>query len=138
MKPYIHKVHYYETDKMKVVHHSNYIRWMEEARVDFFDQIGFPYAKFEEEGIVSPVVSVEGKFKVSTVFTDEIAITVSIKEFKGVRLIVGYEMKRVSDGVLVFTGTSEHCFINEEGKLLMIKKTHPEFYALMSELADKE
>ena len=35
MKDYIHKVHYYETDKMGVTHHSNYVRWMEEARVDF-------------------------------------------------------------------------------------------------------
>ena len=32
---YIHTVQYYETDKMGITHHSNYIRWMEEARVDF-------------------------------------------------------------------------------------------------------
>ena len=32
--PYRHKAQYYETDTMKIVHHSNYIRWMEEARVD--------------------------------------------------------------------------------------------------------
>ena len=31
MKPYKHKVQYYETDQMAVVHHSNYIRWFEEA-----------------------------------------------------------------------------------------------------------
>lgn len=36
MEPYLHKVQYYETDKMGIVHHSNYIRWMEEARVDFW------------------------------------------------------------------------------------------------------
>ena len=29
---YTHTVHYYETDKMNCVHHSNYIRWFEEAR----------------------------------------------------------------------------------------------------------
>ena len=37
---YKHKVQYYETDKMQVVHHSNYIRWMEEARVEFLEKIG--------------------------------------------------------------------------------------------------
>ena len=45
MKPYIHKVQYYETDKMGITHHSNYIRWMEEARVDFMEQIGWGYDK---------------------------------------------------------------------------------------------
>ena len=40
---YQHYVQYYETDKMGVTHHSNYIRFMEEARVDFFKNIGFDY-----------------------------------------------------------------------------------------------
>ena len=50
MKKYIHKVNYYETDKMGITHHSNYIRWMEEARIDFLEQIGFSYDKLEKEG----------------------------------------------------------------------------------------
>jgi len=36
MKAYSHKVQYYETDKMGITHHSNYIRWIEQARIDFF------------------------------------------------------------------------------------------------------
>ena len=30
-KGYNHTVQYYETDKMGITHHSNYIRWMEKA-----------------------------------------------------------------------------------------------------------
>ena len=30
---YQHRIQYYETDGMRIVHHSNYIRWMEEARI---------------------------------------------------------------------------------------------------------
>ena len=51
---YRHIVQYYETDKMGITHHSNYIRWMEEARIDFLSQIGWSYAKLEEEGIIFP------------------------------------------------------------------------------------
>ena len=43
MEPYVHVVQYYETDKMGITHHSNYIRWMEEARIDFLRQIGWDY-----------------------------------------------------------------------------------------------
>lgn len=34
MQDYTHQVHYYETDKMGVTHHANYIKWMEEARIE--------------------------------------------------------------------------------------------------------
>lgn len=44
MKLYIHKVQYYETDKMGITHYSNDIRWTEEARIDFLWQIRFGYA----------------------------------------------------------------------------------------------
>ena len=50
MNLYHHKVQYYETDKMGIVHHSNYIRWMEEARIDFLGQIGWNYKKLEDMG----------------------------------------------------------------------------------------
>ena len=58
MKIYQHTVHYYETDKMGIVHHSNYVRWMEEARVDFLAQIGWAFEKLEANGVISPVIAV--------------------------------------------------------------------------------
>ena len=56
MEAYTHKVLYYETDQMGIVNHSNYIRWFEEARTDFMEQLGMGYAEMEKEGIVSPVL----------------------------------------------------------------------------------
>ena len=37
---YTHRVQYYETDQMGIVHHSNYIRWFEEARIDWMRDCG--------------------------------------------------------------------------------------------------
>ena len=51
MRPYRHRVNYYETDKMGITHHANYIHWMEEARIDMMDQLGWPYDKLEELSI---------------------------------------------------------------------------------------
>ena len=53
---YEHRVSYYETDQMGIVHHSNYIRWFEDARVDFLEKVGFSYAKMEEIGIMIVVL----------------------------------------------------------------------------------
>ena len=126
MKNYIHKVKYYETDKMGITHHSNYIRWMEEARIDFLDQIGCSYAKLEEDGIISPVIGVECNYKNPTTFDDEVEIEVKVKEFKGVKLIIEYVMNNKKTNDLVLTGTSKHCFVNKENKPIILKKEFPD------------
>lgn len=129
---YTHTVQYYETDKMGITHHSNYIRWMEEARVDFLRQMGWDYVKLESLGIVSPVTAVECRYKVSTTFSDQITIYVSVEEFKGVRLKLHYIMNN-EDGQCVCQAYSEHCFMDHSGNLIRLKKEFPEFYkALIS------
>lgn len=60
---YTHTVQYYETDRMGITHHSNYVRWMEEARTHFLAAIGWDYAKIEAAGIISPVVSVNCRYQ---------------------------------------------------------------------------
>lgn len=134
MKNYIHKVNYYETDKMGVTHHSNYIRWMEEARIEFLTQIGYPYDKLEEMGIISPVIGIECDYKASTTFSDEVEIDVKIKEFKGVRLVIEYIMINSKTKELVLKGVSKHCFVNKDGKPVILKKSFPEFDQKLKEL----
>ncbi len=74
------------------LHTSNYIRWMEEARIDFLRQIDGDYAKRESIGIISPVIAVNCKYKKSTTFEDVIDIDVIVEEFKEVKLKLQYTM----------------------------------------------
>ncbi|MCM1046981.1 MAG: acyl-CoA thioesterase [Clostridiales bacterium] len=129
---YRHIVQYYETNKMGITHHSNYIRWLEEARIDFLSQIGWSYAKLEEEGIISPVVSVECKYMKTTTFMDAVDIEVSVREFKGVKLKLKYIMKN-SKGDTVCEAGSEHCFLNEKGIPIKLHKEYPLFYNALIE-----
>ncbi len=75
MKGFTHKVQYYETDRMGITHHSNYVRWMEEARVYFLDAIGLPYDKLEADGIISPVTAVDCHYKATSTFADAVSYT---------------------------------------------------------------
>lgn len=127
MEKYKHLVQYYETDKMGVTHHSNYIRWMEEARVCFLKNIGWDFSKLESLGIISPVVNVECQYKLSTYFEDEILIDVAVEEFKGVKLILKYEMTNEA-GKVVATAKSVHCFMDENGRPIRIERQYPDFY----------
>ncbi len=133
-KPYVHIVQYYETDKMGIAHHSNYIRWMEEARVDYLNKIGFPYIALEEDGIYSPMVAVHCRYRRPTRFGDAVTIQARVVEFKGLRLILGYRMTN-AEGQAVFEGTTESCFSDENGKVIRLEKYAPEYYRMFTEQA---
>ena len=132
---YRHTVQYYETDKMGVTHHSNYIRWMEEARVDFLEKKGWPFDRLEKEGIISPVISVNASYKKPSRFSDKVDIDVSVIEFSGVKLKIGYRM--FLGGELICEGESGHCFVDDKGIPLRLKKNFPDFYAMLEEEAKK-
>ena len=134
MEPYIHRVHYYETDKMGVTHHANYIRWMEEARIAFLDALGWNFARLEQSGIVSPVTAVSCKYAATTTFDDTVAIEVTVEAFNGVTLTIAYSMRK-ADGTVACTAHSEHCFLNQDGHFIRLKRDYPDFYnALMAQL----
>ncbi len=137
MEKYIHNVKYYETDKMGITHHSNYIRWMEEARIDFFEQIGLSYSFLEAAGVFSPVISVECSFQAPTTFGDDVEIEVKVEEFKGVKLILSYRMTKRGSGETVAAGRSEHCFVDKAGRLMILKRMYPELDEKLKLIADE-
>ena len=134
---YKHKVHYYETDQMGMVHHSNYIRWFEEARVDYLDAIGLPYKQMEEEGIGSPVLEMHCQYKSRVTFGETVTIRVKTKSYTGLRYAVAYEVIG-EDDKLRCTGESGHCFMTTAGRPVSVKKAKPEWHELLLQHVDEE
>ena len=135
MEPYIKTAKYYETDQMGVIHHSNYIRWMEEARVDILNQLGYPYRRFEEMGYISPVLHAECEYKKSVKFDDEVKIVVSIQDFGRVKFTLRYDIYNMSEGGgLSAYGTTTHCFLKRDGRPVLIDKEMKEFAETMKQI----
>ena len=137
MNKYIHKVNYYETDKMGITHHSNYIRFMEEARMNFLSEIGFPMMMLEKAGITSPVVSVNCEYKHTTTCSDEIEIEVELEKYTGVKLLLSYIMRNQNTHEIVTVASSTHCFVDESGRPIAVKKRMPEFDAVLKSFSQK-
>ena len=125
MEPYKHQVKYYECDRMGVTHHSNYIRFMEETRIDWMDRLGYGFERMEAEGVVSPVVAISCNFKHTTTFKDIIEIELSVAEISALKISFAYTMKVA--GKVVCTATSTHCFL-EAGRPVVLKDRFPELY----------
>jgi acyl-CoA thioester hydrolase len=131
--PYIHKVNYYETDKMGIVHHSNYVRWFEDTRLHYLECAGYPYEKMEKDGIMIPVLGVSVRYKAAVQFGDIVAITPKIVSFNGFKLGVLYEVKNAETGVLHATGASEHFFTDSDLKPLRVKNKYPRVYDVFND-----
>ncbi|MDD3164848.1 MAG: thioesterase family protein [Oscillospiraceae bacterium] len=133
--PYRRHAYYYETDQMAIIHHSNYIRWFEEARLDWMTQIGYNYREMEKTGVVIPVVDISAKYLISVRYDDDVDVTCRLVQFTGVRMVYEYEI-RFLDGRVAVTGRSTHCFVTPEQAPLSIRRRLPEAYEKMKSLVE--
>ena len=131
-------INYYETDRMGVVHHSNYIRYLEEARCFWLDKIEMPLSLLEENNITIPALGVNCTYKFHVTFGDTIQIIPFVKEFNGVRMTVGYDVKDKKSGKTVLIGETKHCFTNKNLRPINLKKVAPEFSRKFENLLDNK
>ena len=72
-------VRYSETDQMQFVHHSNYLKYFELARLEWLTSMGVSYAEMEQQGILMPVVSGSLAYKAPLYYGDEFEVIVKLK-----------------------------------------------------------
>ena len=135
INPYERLVNYYETDKMNIVHHSNYTRFFEEARLDFLRQIGCAYEEIEKQGLLIPNTEAHVKYLAPLKWGDTFRVYVKLAEFNGVRLKFEYTIEK--DGALVSEGYTDHCFTKASMRPVSIKKTQPKFFEALSNALSK-
>lgn len=124
-------VRYAETDKMGIVHHSNYPVWFEAGRTDFIKKLGMSYSDIEDGGILLPLIELNCRYKSASRYEDEIIVKTTLKELTFSRVTFHYEVFRNSECQSVATGETMHVFTNREIKPVNIKKHAPDIYALL-------
>ncbi len=134
MKPFYRTALYYETDKMAVVHHSNYLRWLEEARIDFLEQAGLPYDKMEKDGIMIPVLSAYCKYKYAVRFNETVCIKMKLEDFTGLKFRISYRVTDKETDEIRITGETEHFFVDSSFKPIRVKNVCPKIYEVFKEL----
>lgn len=128
LKAYAHKVQYYETDAMAIVHHSNYIRWFEEARIEYLEQIGLPYDEIERRQIMIPVLGAACQYRQAVKFGETVWIDTKITSFNGLKFSAAYKVYSEDRSILHAEGTTEHCFLNEQFRPIRLKRVAPDIY----------
>lgn len=131
------RVQYYETDKMNIVHHSNYVRYFETARTELIRSWGYSYDDIEKAGIWMPVLSVNVEFKTPAVYDEVLKLKCWTKKLKGASLELGYEISNDETGEVHVTGSSRHGFTTPELKPIRVRKEAPEIYKLFQDAQEE-
>lgn len=138
---YIYKrtANYYETDQMGIVHHSNHIRYFEEARLSFMKSIDCDAAWMEQDGIIIPNVDAYAKYITPVRFQDEMEIEVKLAKFTGVIMRYEYTVRLAKSGETASVGHTEHCFVNDKFKPMSLRRKFPEYFdRLKSNISPEE
>jgi acyl-CoA thioester hydrolase len=140
MWSYRREVQYYETDRMGVIHHSNYLRILEEARMAWMEANFEPYPEIEKRGIIVPFTRSEATFLSFLRFGDTFRVEMELYKFTGLRMYFRYKVYNENTGELCHEAITVHYTTTEEDyKPTSVKRTHPDlFEKLLSLVSDSE
>ena len=124
--PYEHHTKYHETDQQGIIHHSNYVKWMEDARMNLMEQLGLGYKQMETMELMSPVLSMSIEFRSVVKFDDTVVIDTQLIAYDGYKMEIAYRIYDKKTGVDRAIPKSNHCFANESGMTISIKRVYPE------------
>ena len=128
-------VRYAETDQMGVVHHAVYPVWYEVARTDYIKLIGISYSEMEKLGIMTPLVSLNCRYRGSAFYEDEITVRVHISELSAAKIRFVYELFKSGENRPFHTGDTLHGWVDTKTfRPINMKKAFPEIYKKMEAL----
>lgn len=124
--PYEHHTKYHETDQQGIIHHSNYVKWMEDARMNLMEQLGLGYKQMETMEIMSPVLSMSVEFRSAVKFDDTVVIDTQLIAYDGYKMEIAYRIYDKKTGEDRAIAKSKHCFVNKSGMPISLKRVYPE------------
>lgn len=109
-----YRVPFYDTDAMGIVHHANYVRYLELARVRFLEDHDEPYARYIEQGLHVAVTRVDIQLKRATRFSETLAVTAWLEWVRNASLAFGYQIH--CGEALSAVAVTEHAVVNTQGR----------------------
>ena len=106
------EVRYAETDAQGVVHHSNYIVWLELARTALCRHSGYSYAEIEAMGFQLVVTGVQLRYRIGARYGDTVQVRCVLGKFKSRGLVFTYEVRRGDE--LLAEGETDHVWVSRD------------------------
>lgn len=108
------RVRFVETDAMGIVHHSNYLPYLEETRVEYLRSIGHPYTANREAGLDAAVLECRVRYLIPLRFDD--VVTVHLRLAGTTRATFTIEYLLTVEGRPTTTAVTQHAFVTADGR----------------------
>ncbi len=94
------KAQFYDLDPMNIVWHGNYARFLEQARCELLDHIGFNYLQMAATSYAWPIVDMRTKYIRPIRFGQRITVTATLVEWEN-RLRIDYRIADAETGAVL-------------------------------------
>lgn len=108
-------VQFYDLDPMNVVWHGNYVKYLEEARCDMLNKLGYTYEDMKKDGFAYPVATMEMKYIKPCVFNQVIKVVSTVVEIEPC-LIIKYTIYDNKTGEKLFKAKTMQICIDMQTK----------------------
>ncbi len=108
------RVRFAETDAMGIVHHSNYLVYLEQARVEYLRSIGRPYTELRREGIDHAVLECFVQYRTPLRFDDQAEVSLALASATRTTFQIMYLVTVA--GTICATAATAHGAINAAGR----------------------
>lgn len=148
---YITRVHYKDTDQMRVAHHANYVSWFEVGRTEMMRDMGIAYSKMEDLGLLLPVLDMNVTYAKPARYDNCVGIYTKLTKSTAIRLEFEYEVRRMDEiacvthaeldttttSELLASGKTVHMWLNKDWKPARIDKVAPDVFELLKDMKSK-
>ena len=124
--PFEHRTKYHETDQQGIIHTSNYMNWIEDARMSLMEQMGLSFKQMLDMEITSPVVSHSIEYRSQVHFDETVVVDTKLLAYDGHEMEVAYRIYDKATGEDRAVAKTTHCFVNKSGIPISMKRAYPE------------
>ena len=110
------RVRYGDVDPMGWVYYANYLRWFEIGRAEMMRSLGHSYREVEDNGVRLPVVEARCQYVEGARYDELVAIETGVEDLRRASVRFAYRITRASDGALLASGATVHCFLGSDGR----------------------
>ena len=108
---YSNVIYFHDTDQASVVHHANYLNYMEEGRIEFLNTLGCPYHDLQKEHIGLAPIEVNIRYLSPLRLGDTFTVKTTLTTLKKASLV--FEQDIYCQETLCTTATVKLACLNE-------------------------
>ena len=113
-------VRFADTDAMGVVHHSNYITWLEMGRIAWLAAAGTPYVEIAARGRHFAVTKLDVDYRASCRFGDTVRVSTQLTTLRSRAVAFCYEIQLADSGTLLATASTAHVCVDLDNRTAQI------------------